>query len=122
MPEQRSKLAGAAQTVLVVHLPTKLVDETTDPVREEVARRLPNADGAGVVLDCRDVQLMNSIGITCLLQVQDLCRKRRAAFVLAGVPAPIATFLHQLKLDRRFVSLPTVEEAIAHIDAGSRVG
>ena len=100
----------------MVQLPGAVVDETAVPIREEVVRHLPNADGAGVVLDCRDVYLVNSIGITCLLQIQDHCRRHGAELALAGIPASIIAFLKQLKLDSRFTHYPTLDEAIAAID------
>ena len=112
----RSELGGQSQTILIVSLPAMLVDETSGPVRDEVARRLPNADGAGLVLDCREVELINSIGITCLLQLQDECRRRHAGMALAALPQSIRTFLARLKLDARFGRYDTVEEAVAALD------
>ncbi|HYE02536.1 MAG TPA: STAS domain-containing protein [Phycisphaerales bacterium] len=115
----QSELRGQARTVLVVVLPAKLVDETAEPVREAVRTGLPNADGAGVVLDCAAVGLINSLGITCLLQVQDHCRKRGAPLVLAGVPDGIVAFLSRLKLDARFPRAASVDEAVVRIDRGA---
>lgn len=112
----RSETTGQTGTILVVQLPGAVVDETAVPIREEVIRRLPNADGAAVVLDCRDVYLVNSIGITCLLQIQDHCRRHGAGLALAGVPASITAFLKQLKLDSRFARYDSVEEAVAALD------
>jgi anti-anti-sigma factor len=116
MSTVRSEIVGQSGTILVVHLPGAVVDETAVPIREEVIRRLPNADGAGVVLDCRDVYLVNSIGITCLLQIQDHCRRQGAGMSLAGVPPTIASFLRQLKLDTRFTRHESPEEAVAALD------
>lgn len=116
----RSQLRGQSDTILVIALPSSLVDETVGPIRDEVQARLPNSDGAGLVLDCREVELINSIGITFLLQVQDDCRRRRAGITLAAVPAPIVAFLSRLKLDKRFQRHDTVEDAVATLDrAGS---
>ena len=112
----RSETTGQTGTILVVQLPGAVVDETAVPIREEVVRHLPNADGAAVVLDCRDVYLVNSIGITCLLQIQDHCRRLGAGLALAGVPASITAFLKQLKLDSRFTRYDSVDEAVAALD------
>ncbi|MGE3106994.1 MAG: STAS domain-containing protein [Phycisphaerales bacterium] len=111
-----SRLAGAASTILVVRVPPQLVDDTASLLRAEVASRLPNADGAGVVLDFAQVELINSIGITCLLQIQDQCRRLNSAMYLAAVPEPIQTFLSQLKLLKRFPAFPSVEDALAAMD------
>lgn len=116
MPALRSELVGRGQTILVVSLPPMLVDETVGPVRDEITRRLPNSDGAALVLDCREMELINSIGITCLLQAQDDCRRRGARMALAALPAQIRTFLGRLKLDTRFPRYETVEEAVAAMD------
>jgi len=96
----------------------QLVDDTIGMVRSEAVQRLPNADGAGLVLDCSAVELINSIGITCLLQVQDHCKRLKAGMLLAGVPQGIRTFLAQLKLDKRFPAAETVDEAVRLLDDG----
>ncbi len=117
MPMIHSRIAGAASTILIVHLPAQLVDDTASLVRDEVASRLPHADGAGLVLDFSEVVLVNSIGITCLLQVQDHCRRRGAGMLIAAVSPAIQTFLIQLKLAKRFPAMPGVEDAVAALDA-----
>ena len=99
-------------------MPPQLVDETSAMVRDEAVQRLPNADGAGIVLDCAELELINSIGITCLLQVQDHCKRMRAKLLLAAVPTGIETFLTQLKLNKRFQTTGSVEEAVAAIEQG----
>ena len=109
---------GGGVAVLVVQVPSKLVDETAEPLRETVQRRLSTLERPAVVLDCAGVVLVNSIGITCLLQLQELCRGCGAALILAAVPASISTFLAQLKLDRRFAQSPSVEAAVEAADPG----
>ena len=111
-----SHLKGNTSTILVVTLPSMVVDESAGLIRDEVTHRLPNAEGAGLVLDFSAVELINSIGITCLLQVQDHCRRLRAGMLLAAVPASIQLFMKQLKLDRRFDFSPTIEDAVAALD------
>lgn len=111
-----SQLAGLRGLVLVVRLPSQLVDETASLIRDEVAHRLPNADGAALVLDCAEVTLINSIGITCLLQVQDHCRRMKAKMLLASVPPAIDGFLRTVKLDKRFPARGSVEEAVAELE------
>lgn len=116
VPPIQSNLLGHAGTVLVVELPPQVVDETADLIRQEVARRLPNADGAAVVLDCRHVDLINSIGITCLLQVQEHCRRQKAGLILAALPPKIEQFLRTLRLDKRFHRAASVEDAVAQLN------
>lgn len=111
-----SRIVGLSSTILVVHLPAQLVDETASLVRETVTSRLPNADGAGLILDLSEVELINSIGITCLLQAQDHCRRQGAQLFIAALSPSILTFLTQLKLAKRFPTVATVEEAVAQLD------
>lgn len=111
-----SQLGGAGGLVLVVRLPPQLVDDTSALIRDEVLQRLPNAEGAGLVLDCSEVSMINSIGITCLLQVQDHCRRMKASMRLASIPPSIERFLRTVKLDKRFPASGTVEEAVACLD------
>lgn len=111
-----SQVVGRQRGVLLVRLPSMVTDEQVTAIREEVRARLPRQAGSGLVLDFEAVELVNSIGITCLLQVEEDCRKLGARMLMAALPARIGLFLKQLKLDRRFKTSPSVEEAVAAID------
>ena len=113
-----SFLAGELGQVLVVRLPGQVTDETSGLIVGEVRSRLPKMEGAGLVLDCRDVTLINSIGITCFLQVQDLCRQGGAGMVLGEVPERIVDFLGRLKLLKRFPVVETVDEGVRGFEEG----
>lgn len=116
MTEVPHHLAGADGNVLVVRAPAELNHDSAEPIRQCVARALPNRDGAGCVLDLADVVLITSIGIASLLQVQEFCRDRAAPLLLAAVPARQMNFLRMLKLDRKFEFSPSVDEAVARLD------
>ncbi len=107
-----AQLVGPDQQVLVLHLPAQFTDEWVAPVEREVADRLPRVNNAALILDFRDVRLMNSIAITCVLHLQDACKARGARLVLAELPEAISRFLSQLKLDRRFTIATTVDQAL----------
>lgn len=111
----RSEVLGDPPTILVVYLPAQVVDDSAAAILSEVTARLPNTMGAGLVLDCSAVELVNSIGITCLLQVQDHCRRLNASMLLASMPPHIQLFLRQVKLDRRFTAAATVDDAVAQL-------
>ncbi len=111
-----SQLVGRERSLLLLRLPSSVTDEQVLAIREEVRAKLPRQTGGGLVLDFEAVELVNSIGITCLLQVEEDCRKVGARMLLAALPQPIAQFLKQLKLDRRFRTASTVEEAIVALD------
>jgi anti-anti-sigma factor len=112
-----SQLVGRDRAILHLRLPTMVTDEQVSLIREEVRSRLPRQSGAGLILDCQSVELINSIGITCMLQVDEDCRKQQARLLLAAVPVSISQFLRQLKLDRKFKTIATVDEAIALLEA-----
>ncbi len=103
--------------MLVVRVPRDLNHEWADPLRLCVARNVPDRDGAGVVLDMSSVEMISSIGIAALLQVQEMCKDRQARLLLAGMPQAQARLLSMLKLDRRFSQSPTVDDAVAVLDA-----
>ncbi len=103
--------------MLVVRVPRDLNHEWADPLRLCVARNVPDRDGSGVVLDMADVEMISSIGIAALLQVQELCKDRQARLMLAGLPPAQSRLLTMLKLDRRFAQSASVEEAVVALDA-----
>jgi anti-anti-sigma factor len=108
-----SQLAGPDSTVLIVHMPGRVTDEHVGPIREEVRSRLPRVDGAGLVLDFAGTELINSIGITCLLSIEEDCRSRGVRVVIAALPAGVSNFLRQLKLTGRFQIVSSVDDALA---------
>ncbi|CAN5723262.1 hypothetical protein BH11PLA1_BH11PLA1_21630 [soil metagenome] len=116
----RYELAGLDHQVLLVRLPPRFADAWVNAVEAEVEAHLPRVSGAGLVMDFSGVELVNSIAVTSLLQLQEVCRLRGAAILLAALPEPIARFFVQLKLDRRFLIVPGVEEAITRIVLGNR--
>ncbi|MGD9690431.1 MAG: STAS domain-containing protein [Phycisphaerales bacterium] len=114
-----SQVVGRDKSVLVMRLPSTVTDEQVNAIREEVRSRLPRQAGAGLVIDMEAVELINSIGITCLLQVEEDARKSGARAVLAAVPPAISQFLRQLKLDRKFRAIASVDEAVQLLEAAS---
>jgi anti-anti-sigma factor len=112
------RLGGQDGEVLIVSVPGELTHDSADDLRQTVARRLPNRDGAGAVIDLTGVQLITSIGIAALLQVQEFCRDRDARVLLAGLSDRLRGFLRMLKLDRKFELADSVDDAIAALAAG----
>ncbi len=97
----------------MLSLPEMVTDEQELQIRDAVRANLPRRSDGGLILDCSCVELINSIGITCLLRVDEDCRKAGAKMYLAQVRAPIAQFLKQVGLDRKFVVMKTVDDAVA---------
>ena len=115
-----SQLVGRDRHILVVRLPAMVTDEQVAVIQDEVRARLPRQAGAGLVFDFAAVELINFIGITCLLQVDEQSRKNGATMYLAQLPGPIGQFLKQLKLDRKFTQAATVDDAVAVLDLATR--
>lgn len=113
----RTDIPPGQDAALIVRLPPMVVDETASAVLAESERRLPHAQHPGLILDFAGVQLINSIGITCLLQLDEMCRTRGGRMVLADVPPRIAQFLATLRLDRRLRAVATVADALAMLAA-----
>jgi anti-anti-sigma factor len=114
-----SQLVGRDRNILVLRLPSMVTDEQVGLIQEEVRARLPRQRGAGLILDFSSVELINSIGITCLLQVEEHCRKGGASMLVAGMPAAISQFLRQLRLDKRFLAQPTADDAVAVLESAT---
>lgn len=110
-----SHLAGPDHQVLVLHLPARVTDEHVTAIREEFQARLPRLDGAGLVLDFTGVDFINSIGITCLLGIEEACRERAVRVCAAGASPMVQGFLKQLRLTARFPMAPSVDEGVARV-------
>ncbi|HVZ93737.1 MAG TPA: STAS domain-containing protein [Phycisphaerales bacterium] len=106
------ELGGPDGCVLIVRLPPDLNHETAETVRSLVQSRLPNRDGAGVVLDARDLRFISSIGIAALLEIEEFCRDRGCPMIVGALPASQESFLKMLKLHDRFAREATIDEAI----------
>lgn len=102
--------------MLVIHLPGSVTDEWSRAIAEEVATKLPRVNGASLILDFSHVELINSLGVTCLLQVDEDARRRGAKVHFAAMPPAIWQFFKQIKLDRRFTPVASVEAALAQAD------
>lgn len=118
MADIAHQLAGRDGAVLVVRIPGELNHETAEPLRDLVQRRLPNRDGAGLVLDFADVLLISSIGVAALLQVHEFCRDREATMVLAAVSRRQLDFFKMLTIERKFQRAGDVASAVAMVEAG----
>jgi anti-anti-sigma factor len=109
------RIDGPNARALVLLLPKVLNHENADSLFECADRWLPNRDDASAVLDFASVTLISTIGIAALLQIEDLCRQRGAAFAIAAVPARQLSLLKMLHLGDRFRTFPTVEDALGAV-------
>lgn len=105
--------AGRDGEVLVVVCPSEVTHDSGERLLRAVQRHLPNRDHAVCVLDMAGVGLISSIGITALLQIDEVCSDRGARLVLAALPDRLRQFLKMLKLDSKFAFSSSVEDASA---------
>ncbi len=105
--------AGPDDRVLVVVAPSSLTHETADDLRDTLARRFPQVEDAGAVVDLSGTGLISSLGIAALLQAAEFCSDRSGAFVLAGLSDQNTKFLKMLHLADRFRRFETTEDAVA---------
>lgn len=110
-----SQLVGPDQRILLIRLPGRVTDEHCGPIRQEVRARLPRVDGAAIILDFGATSLINSIGITCLLSMEEEARADGARVILAELSPTVRAFFNQLRLLNRFTVTPSVDEAIASL-------
>lgn len=115
MAEIAHRADGPDGRVLVVVAPGVLNHENAEMLRACVERWLPNRDGAATVIDMGGVTLISTIGIAALLQVEDLCRRRGAGFVLAALPERQRSLLKMLHLTEKFRTAATVDEALGMV-------
>lgn len=120
MPPLASQLVGPDATTLVVHLPIRVTDEVVGPLGDEVRGRLPQATGAALILNFAATQLINSIGITCLLSLEEALRSRGVPVLVVELRPGVQEFLKQLKLTARFQVFTTQGEAQAWIAARAK--
>ncbi len=117
MFDVHATLTGPDDAILLVRVPRLLTHESAEPLRDAVVQGLPKRDGAGVLLDMADVELISSIGVAALLQVFEHCRDQAAVVIIAGLPARQRDFLRMLKIDAKFRFAPTIEDAITELTA-----
>ena len=115
MDELDFQFIGHDGEVLLVVILATLNHESAEPLRQLVIARLPNRDGAAVVLDLRSTEMVSSIGVASLLQVLEFCKDRRAAMVLAGVSPQLQKFFRMLGIERKFAFVPSIEDALVRI-------
>jgi len=106
------RIDGPNARALVLTVPAVLNHQNADALREHAERWLPNLDAAAAILDFASVTLISTIGIAALLQIEEFCRQRDAAFALAALPPRQRSLLTMLSLGDRFRVFTTVEDAL----------
>jgi anti-sigma B factor antagonist len=96
--------------VIVMELPEKLNYAEGKSFFGEI-QPLLEVDRPRIVLDCAQLQQMDSAGIEMLLHCMDEAMKRDGDMKLAALSPASAAILELMRVDRLFEVFPTTEEA-----------
>ncbi len=96
--------------VIVMELPEKLNHKEGRTFLEEMKPLLEN-DRPRVVLDCSQMQHIDSAGIEVLLECMEEAMKRDGDLKLAALSSSSAAILELMRVDRLFEVFETADEA-----------
>ena len=102
--------------VIVMELPEKL-NHTEGKAFLQEMEPLLQTDRPRVVLDCSQVQHIDSAGIEMLLYCMDEAMKRDGDLKLAAVSPASATILELMRVDRLFEVFASADEAVRSFQA-----
>jgi anti-sigma B factor antagonist len=106
--------------VVVMELPTVLNDVHGNAFLQEL-QPLLESERPYIVLDCSQLQHVDSAGIEVLLQCMDEAMKRDGDVKLAGVSPACAAILELLRVDRVFETFDTAEEGVRSFQAPASI-
>ncbi len=102
--------------VIVMQLPEKLNQTQVSSVFSEMEPLLEN-DRPRLVLDCSEVQQMDSAGVEMLLHCMEGVMKRDGDLKLAALSPACATILELMRVDRLFEIFESSEAAVQSFHA-----
>jgi anti-sigma B factor antagonist len=102
--------------VIVMQLPEVLNEAEAQAFLTDV-QPLLEVDRPRIVLDCSQIQHMDSAGVEMLLRCLEEAMKRDGDLKLAAVPPASAVILDLMRVDGLFQTFQTTEEASLSFDA-----
>ncbi len=87
--------------ILAIVLGENLDTATTPAFEQEVQRHL-DAGYSKIILDCRHLGYVSSIGIGALITLQSRLRRKGGAVKLAAILGPVMQLLRLVRLDKVF--------------------
>jgi len=115
VPQSQITLHGPDDQIAVALAPRQLTEETVHEFRALIATHLPNRDDGGLVIDMGEVYLITSVGITCLLEIREMCADRRIGLRLACMEEHVQQMLEMLRLTEKFEIDAEVDDAVLHM-------
>jgi anti-anti-sigma factor len=98
--------------VVVVHTPDDLMEETARLLSEAVEGHVRQGCSA-IVLQMDRTDAYDSVGLTALLDLQDLARQAGGAVKISGLADPGRKIFELTRLDQRFDLFESVIDAVA---------
>lgn len=96
--------------ITVIRITGELTADNLDPVKKLVTDRL--ADGCDFVLDCSELEFVDSRGLELLLWIQERAAEQLGQIRLVAPSDNIRTILHVTRLERCFQMHPEMAEAM----------
>lgn len=106
----------ASRPVIVMQVPQQLYQPDADSFRSEL-KTLLDAERPRIVLDCSEINDIDSKGVEMLLHCMDEAMKRDGDVKLAAVAPGSAVILELMKVDRLFEVFDTADEAVRSFQA-----
>lgn len=98
--------------VLVAHTPDELTDDTSGDFVHALSEAI-NEQHYQVVLQMDRSDLLDSAGLTALLDLQDLTREHGGNLKISGLEEPGKKILEMTRLDQRIDIFDSVIEAVS---------
>lgn len=98
--------------VLVAHTPDELTDDTSSDFVDSLTKAL-NEQHFQVVLQMDRSEVLDSAGLTALLDLQDLTRENGGNLKISGLEEPGTKILEMTRLDQRIDVFDSVIDAVA---------
>ena len=99
-------------TVLVVHTPDELTDDTAESFREVLSQQISQGK-TNVVLQMDRSETYDSSGLSALLDLQDELRETGGNLKISGLLDPGRKIFEVTRLDQRFDLFDSVIDAVA---------
>lgn len=98
--------------VLVAHTPDELTDDNSDDFVTALSDAI-NQQHYQVVLQMDRSEILDSAGLTALLDLQDLTREQGGNLKISGLEEPGKKILEMTRLDQRIDLFDSVIEAVS---------
>jgi anti-sigma B factor antagonist len=98
----------------IFHMTGRLMDQQqADHLMEVLDKELGTTPGMNTILDCSQLQYMNSTGLNIVISVMTRTKQNGGEVLLAGLTSAVRQLFAVTKLDTVFKITGSVDEALA---------